>query len=514
MSATTERRAWILGTTAPALIFLLVIAYLPIAYAVMLSFFKKTAFNPAMKWVGLANYRYILEVWGLVSALLLNRAFRGLNFVRSLFVLPYLLPSIVVALIFQWLLSQEYGVVNQILMQTGVVARPINFFGGLATAMWAVIGMAGWQYGSFATLLILARLQAINPKLYEAAAVSGAGTLRAFWDVTLPNLRTTLIVIALLRGIWMFNKFDSIWLVTHGGPLKGAAGGRRRLLQAVRPHEGDRGGAVSRLQLYGPFALLLVVLVFVAFPFYWMVLTSFTPREALFRPPYRFFRLDFSLGNYRELLFATEFVRYFANSLIAAVGAIVLNVVAATLAGYGLTRFAFPCKKTFAFGTLFSYMFPPMLMAIPLYILFSALQMRNTYTGLILAHMAISLPLNIWLMWQYFQIVPQSLEEAAWVSGASRLRALRQVCLPSARPGILSVAIFSFALSWNDFTFAFLLQTDRKMFTLPVGLATFVEQTGVHWGMVMAAAVLVSVPTFLLVFFLQRYLLSGLRTAG
>src|SRR4029077_4861760 len=152
MSATTERRAWIFGTTAPALVFLLVIAYLPIAYAVMLSLFKKTAFNPAMKWVGLANYRYILEepelwnafwrsvvftlgavglqlVWGLVSALLLNRAFRGLNFVRSLFVLPYLLPSIVVALIFQWLLSQEYGVVNQVLMQTGVVTRPINFFG-------------------------------------------------------------------------------------------------------------------------------------------------------------------------------------------------------------------------------------------------------------------------------------------------------------------------------------------------------------------------------------------------
>jgi multiple sugar transport system permease protein len=243
VSARTERRVWVLGTTAPALVFLLVIAYLPIAYAVALSFFKKTAFNPVMKWVGLDNYRFILEepelwnafgrsvvftlgavglqlVWGLGSALLLNRAFRGLTFVRSLFVLPYLLPSIVVALVFQWLLSQEYGVVNQILMQTGVVSRPINFFGGLNTAMWSVIGMAGWQYGSFATLLILARLQAINPKLYEAAAVSGAGTLRSFWDVTLPNLRTTLIVIALLRGIWMFNKFDSIWLVTHGGPLK------------------------------------------------------------------------------------------------------------------------------------------------------------------------------------------------------------------------------------------------------------------------------------------------------
>jgi multiple sugar transport system permease protein len=264
---------------------------------------------------------------------------------------------------------------------------------------------------------------------------------------------------------------------------------------------------------WAPLGLLLAVLAIVAFPFYWMLLSSFTPREVLFRPPYRLFRTDLSLGNYRDLLFATEFLVYFRNSLIAAVGAIVLNVIAATLCGYGLTRFAFPGKKGFAFGTLFSYMFPPMLMAIPLYILFSALQMRNTFTGLILAHMAISLPLNIWLMWQYFQIVPQSLEEAAWVSGASRLSALRQVCLPSARPGILSVAIFSFALSWNDFTFAFILQTERAMFTLPVGLATFVEQTGVHWGMVMAAAVLVSVPTFLLVFFLQRYLLSGLKVS-
>jgi multiple sugar transport system permease protein len=262
---------------------------------------------------------------------------------------------------------------------------------------------------------------------------------------------------------------------------------------------------------YAPMMGLLAVLVVVAFPFYWMLLSSLTPREVLFRPPYRFARLDVSLENYRDLFFATEFITYLKNSLIAAAGAIVLNVVAATLAGYGLTRFAFRGKKTFALGTLFSYMFPPMLMVIPLYILLSALGMRNTYTGLILAHMSLSLPLNIWIMWQYFQIVPLSLEEAAWVSGASKLRALREVCLPSARPGILSIAIFSFALSWNDFTFAFILQTDRHMFTLPIGLATFVEQTAIHWGMVMAAAVLVSVPTFALVFFLQRYLLAGLR---
>jgi multiple sugar transport system permease protein len=256
------------------------------------------------------------------------------------------------------------------------------------------------------------------------------------------------------------------------------------------------------------------LLIVAAFPFYWMLVSSLTPRAVLFQPPYRLFRLDLSLENYRDLLFATDFLTYLKNSAIAAAGSILLNVVAATLAGYGLTRFDFAGKRLFAKGTLFSYMFPPMLMAIPLYLILSALHMRNTYTGLILAHASISLPLNIWLMWQYFQIVPISLEEAAWVSGAGKLRALREICLPSARPGMLSIAIFSFALSWNDFTFAFILQTDKRMFTLPIGLATFVEQTAIHWGLIMSSAVLVSLPTFALVFFLQRHLLSGLRVSG
>jgi len=259
---------------------------------------------------------------------------------------------------------------------------------------------------------------------------------------------------------------------------------------------------------------LIVGLLVVGFPFYWMLLTSLTPREVLFQPPYKFFRLDLSVETYRDLFFATDFLIYLKNSLIAASGSIVLNVFAATLAGYGLTRFNFWAKRKFAQGILFSYMFPPMLMAIPLYIILSALQMRNTYYGLILAHTSISLPLNIWLMWQYFQIVPISLEEAGWVSGASKFRAMREICLPSAMPGILSVALFAFALSWNDFTFAFILQTDKNMFTLPIGLATFVEQTAIHWGMIMSSAVLVSVPTFVMVFFLQKYLVRGLGISG
>ena len=234
---------WVVGTTVPALLFLTVVAYLPILYAVGISFYKKTAFSPTMTWAGLKNYAFILQeaefwsalgrsvfftvgsvlvqlVWGVGVALLLNRTFRGMTAIRSLFILPYLLPTIVVALVFQWLLNQEYGVINQILLQAGIVKAPINFVGGLNTAMYSVIGTASWQYGSFVALMVLARLQAIPPRLYEAARVCGAGTLRCFWDVTLPNLKTTIVLLALLRGIWMFNKFDVIWLITRGGPLK------------------------------------------------------------------------------------------------------------------------------------------------------------------------------------------------------------------------------------------------------------------------------------------------------
>jgi multiple sugar transport system permease protein len=252
-----------------------------------------------------------------------------------------------------------------------------------------------------------------------------------------------------------------------------------------------------------------VGMLFVGFPLYWMAMTALTPRAELFRPPYKLFRLDFSLENLAELLSATQFLAFLSNSLIVAFGKVAVNVVAATLAGYGLSRFEFGFKKLFAAATLWTYMFPPLLLAIPLYLIFASVGLRNSYTGLILAHVSISLPLNIWIMWQYFQVVPRSLEEAAWTSGASRLRALWEVCLPSALPGIISAAIFSFALSWNDFAFAFILQTDIAMFTLPVGLATFVEQSAIHWGLIMASSLIVSLPTFALVFLLQRYLMHG-----
>jgi multiple sugar transport system permease protein len=222
---------------------LTLMAYLPIIYALTLGFYHRTAFNPDAVWTGLDNFIWIVNdpgLWhalnrslvftvgsvsaqlafGLFFGLLLHQGMRGLNVMRTLVILPYLLPVVVVGLVFRWILNPEFGIVNQVLMDIGLIDLPINFFGGLDTAMLSVIVATVWQYGSFAALLIFARLQSINPKLYEAARTSGAGAWRCFMDVTLPNLRTTLLVIVLLRGIWMFNKFDLIWIITAGGPLE------------------------------------------------------------------------------------------------------------------------------------------------------------------------------------------------------------------------------------------------------------------------------------------------------
>lgn len=237
-----RRTVWIAAAIGPALILLIVTAYLPIIYALTLAFYNRTAFDPVASWAGLANFRWLMgqrELWaslwrslvftvgavgfqlafGLFFGLLLNEAIRGRALMRSLVILPYLLPTIVIGLVFRWIFNPEFGVVNQILLELGIVTRPVNFFGGIHAAMPSIILATGWQYGSFAVLMILARLQAINPRLYEAARTCGAGPWRCFWDITLPNLRTTLLLIALLRGIWMFNKFDLIWIITQGGPL-------------------------------------------------------------------------------------------------------------------------------------------------------------------------------------------------------------------------------------------------------------------------------------------------------
>ena len=239
--ATTPERyqqMWGLLTIAPALFLILALTLYPVAYSIWLSLLEKHSFFPQEKFIGLENYFYlwtdeefwtslwlgtVYSVWtilfqvvlGVTAALILNESFVGRGLVRAIVLFPYMIPTIVAVILWKWLLNDTYGVVNYWLFAFGIVRDPISWL-GTDHIMLSVIMMSVWQFFPFVLLSILARLQTIPPELYEAAKVDGASAVRRFLHVTLPQIRGILFVVILLRSIWMFTKFDTVWLMGEG----------------------------------------------------------------------------------------------------------------------------------------------------------------------------------------------------------------------------------------------------------------------------------------------------------
>jgi multiple sugar transport system permease protein len=228
---------WLL--LAPSLLLLGGLVVFPVLYNVWLSLFDKHAFMPVQAFVGLSHYRYFAsdpEFWtsfyygsvyagvtmvlqlgvGVPAALLLNEAFRGRNLLRGFVLFPYMIPTIVAVILWKWLLNDSYGLVNHLLLQAGLVRTPVAWLGP-DYIMTALIVTSVWQFFPFVVVTYLARLQTIAPELYEAATVDGASTWRRFLHVTLPQTASVLFVIVLLRSIWMFTKFDTVWLLAGEG---------------------------------------------------------------------------------------------------------------------------------------------------------------------------------------------------------------------------------------------------------------------------------------------------------
>lgn len=249
-------------------------------------------------------------------------------------------------------------------------------------------------------------------------------------------------------------------------------------------------------------------------PLLWMFNTAIRTETSMITRSPAILSLELTLENFRTLFQLTNFPTYFFNSVIVTSGTIVLTTVMSTLGGYGLARLDMPYKITFARGVLFGYMFPPILLAIPMYIFWDTLGIINSYVGLILAHTAISLPFALWLMWKFFQSIPYSLEESAQMAGATRFRAFIEVSLPMAKPGVVAVGIFAFAVSWGEFTMANVLMPDIDQYVLTQGLDAMLRQHEVIWGQLMAGSFIAIFPAFLFVYFLQKYLLRGFRAGG
>lgn len=257
----------------------------------------------------------------------------------------------------------------------------------------------------------------------------------------------------------------------------------------------------------------LVLIVICMFPFAWMALSSIKTLPELYTVPPHWWPKAPTLQNYYNVLFKSNIPRYFVNSVIISLGSTALALFLAIFASYGFARFNFRGKSAWQSFILVGQLLPTAAIIVPLFFTLRVLDLVNTYLGLILVYMIITLPLSVWMLTSYFRAIPPELDEAAIIDGASRLGVLFRIVLPLSWPGIVSVVVYAFVTTWNEFIFALCFATDTSVKTLPIGLAEFTTEFNTDWGAIMAASVVMTVPIAMLFLFFQKMFVSGL-TAG
>jgi multiple sugar transport system permease protein len=271
--------------------------------------------------------------------------------------------------------------------------------------------------------------------------------------------------------------------------------------------------ATARLQSGFAYAFLLVLLVIVVFPFYWMTITSFKGETQMRSLTSMFWPDPFVIDGYRQLLTQTEFVRWFRNSAIVAIASTLVATAIGTIGAYGLARLRFAGRAFMSSAVLITYLVPPSILFIPLYAQIRTFGLSDSLAGLIAAYPSFTVPFVTWLLMGYFESIPEELEEAAMIDGATRFGAFVRVVLPLAAPGVLAAGLYAFTQAWNEFLYALVFITDVKLRTLPVGLSTFITGDVYGWGFLMAGAVLTTLPVIAAYVYLQKYMVEGL-TAG
>lgn len=275
-------------------------------------------------------------------------------------------------------------------------------------------------------------------------------------------------------------------------------------------NERGRGsGAGGRLAIYGLVALAALAALL---PVYWMVTISLKNEVDQFAVPPKWFVFKPTLAHYYDAFVERSFGQYLITSAIVAVLSTLCAIVLGTLAAYALSRFRLPRKLNtrLALWILSTRMFPPIVTAVPLFLMMRDVRLLDTMASLVIVYTAFNLPFVVWMMRGFFNEIPRDLEEAARVDGDSRLGALRRVLLPLVAPGLAATAVFCLIISWNEFLFALTLtQTDAAM-TLPVGIAGRVTQYEIKWGVMSAAGVVAMIPILVFALAVQRYLVRGL----
>ncbi len=273
-----------------------------------------------------------------------------------------------------------------------------------------------------------------------------------------------------------------------------------------------RGGrrAGSRVAVLGLVAFGLVVLV----PFWWIANMSFKTYEQVQFATSLYVPRPFTWENYTGLWTATRFPLWLRNSAVTALVVTATTTVVAALAGYAVARLRFPGREAVASLILILYLVPPALLFIPLYRVLAELGATNHLAALFLSYPTFTVPFCTWLLIGFFKALPVELEEAAAIDGATRAQAFVRVLLPLSAPGLVAAAIFAFTLSWNEFLYALVFIQDEERLTVPVGLNLLIYGDVFHWGQLMAASVITTVPVVALYAFVHRWMVEGLAAGS
>ena len=262
------------------------------------------------------------------------------------------------------------------------------------------------------------------------------------------------------------------------------------------------------------YVILIALLFFALAPAALMIGTAFKPNSEIFQVPPRWLPRVPTLSNFQKVMFASGIPHYAINSVIIATLTTFLALVLGIMAGYGFSRFKFRGNRALSLFMLLGQLIPLIALIVPFFQIFDAVGLLDTKIGIALAHLTTALPLVTWMSASYFSTIPAELDEAAIIDGCTRMQALRKVVLPVAVPGIISIALFAFLMSWNEFVLASVLTNTDNSKTLPIGLSEFATMFSVDWGSTMAAAFLMTVPVVAVFLAFQKQFVRGLSAGA
>ena len=396
---------------------------------------------------------------------------------------------------------------------------------GGATRLYSILAyeraIVGLRFGpgaavalSMAPVLALVILLLARYMRHDAARTNETKVDRVFAWIgrwVLPAIGVALLVFLAWTGAVATTLVRLAWwaLITFVVVLVARliVGALERIMAPMKMAQRRRLGPVLRMLALLPF------LVFVLFPFYWIIITSFKTDLQIQQYSSIFWPTPWTIEQYQTLLYKTPYLTWFRNTVIVATASTMVSVGLAAMAGYALARLKFFGAGALTTILLITYLLPGALLFIPLYRILTNLGIINTHLALIATYPTFLMPFATWVMLGYYRSLPVDLEDAAMIDGASRLGAFLRITLPLAAPALLSVTLFAFTNAWNEFLFAFVFITSERLKTLPIGLQLLVFGDIYPWGQLMSASLLMAIPVMVIYIYAQRYLVEGL-TAG